>query len=931
MSKRKDPNEDVGKAKPTSPSANGLRVEAINSIAIPRYRVRGTVVEYLIECTGPKSLWQVCRRYQHFKLLHQQLLSLCAVGSAHHCDYGIVPSLIGTSWTESTNSSPELVERRRRHLEIYLQQLLVPRNEFYNNCAPLVHFLHDDEMPIVYQSKMTKLIPGLAHGTEDDIKAPALEDDDLEKFLENNSESDKSEEFSQWIGARPEFKPLATAIAPSIPDLQSSSVNKTHADKNIDKMNTAENKIIAAHQNESGMADESQKCDDDLPHEKCDECGATTVVDYDISEWQSYGRCESCGQYATHTIIEDSNGETRLNLAADETLAPGQRPEGADIAIKDTKQYSTSGNGFVVPAEIDAVCCSSCGKIIPAYETPLTCSSCSATSVCSDCWHGEVCANCNPPPISRDSLTGFIRKAEGVALSEFGLITTLGRGTFGKVMKVCFKPSGKIYAMKALNKVVVHQRRMIDYIKEEKSILASISDHPFVCKLHYAFQTDHHIFLILDFLPGGELYAHIQPVGRVPEDVARFYTCETVLALQHIHQHDICHRDLKPENLVLDHEGHVKLTDFGLARKNFSRTRRRSFVGSAEYLSPETIRNEVQTKALDWWGLGVMLYEMLIGKTPFHAATNNAVYAAVVSRPVNLSFSHLSKEAIDLISQLLDKNPRTRLSDPKKIKEHPWFRGIDWSSVYRREMKPPFVPDLTSNDTKYFSKEFTSEWATIQKPGVPPRTAVELLTQRFSNFQLMPEEVDSETAARNEADKAAEEELRRAKQVEEKGQHITSNALIPHGMAGMIDPQLFYGLWRLLRVEMRSTNGQISFPWGAEVGGLLIYTDTGLFSWQLCPLKRSRPKDKSKLQRDEMADYFACYSAAFGSYNLLPGKPFIYHRVTMGLNPVTAQMVQRRKFEFNGKLLSLSTTPYNYDDKNNIITRTVWEKVVAKE
>jgi serine/threonine protein kinase len=915
------------------------RTETITAIGVPRYRIRANVVEYIVECTGVRSSWQICRRYQQFKVLHSQLAGQCTMGTPHHCEEGALPSLLTGKLLEVTNENPERVERRRRYLEIYLQQLMVPGNKFYPSCACLVNFLHDDENPI-FHSKSTRLIPGLGFPLDAE---PQLrkEQTTLNTLYDDPNDEDAPPTSDgaqrQCLASRPSVDPLSTAVAPSIPDFLSQGVTKTHAtpfDGSVpfDSLTAGAGGVGSA---PASMRPRSlvsgSPAIGPMRREKCNGCGAISAIDYDFADWASWGRCTKCNNFTEHEVLEDE--------AAAEGIASGGLPCSSDDDDDDDDEEGEA-DGSPVEAEGAKPCCC-CNIDLPLFGQRFACIECrkrycGSCAVVAQIADGEsICGECrvaaksrssdidvsapgshadpmSPPPALRVTEEEEPIFSENVRLGDFDLITTLGRGTFGKVMKVRHRPTDGIFAMKVLSKAVVYQRRMVDYIREEKAILADMRGHPFVVKLHFAFQTEHHLFFVLDYLPGGELYSHIHPQGAINENVARFYIAEVILGIEHVHKHDVCHRDLKPENVVLDGDGHAVITDFGLARARFSRQKRRSFVGSAEYIAPETVRCEVQTKAMDWWSVGIMLYEMLVGRTPFNAETNNKVYSAVIHRPLDLAKPTLSRDATNLLARLLDKDPRTRLQDASRLKAHPFFAGLDWEALARKEIVPPFVPDLSHNDTKYFSREFTSEWAGIQQVGAFNTVNVELLTQRFSNFTLVKKDDDESRASAAAAAAAA--------------------SPLPSAVSfatSLVDHSQFYGVWRLLRVEMRGAGGKVSFPWGAEVAGLLTYTEAGLFSMQMSPMKRSKFKSGSKTNRDEMADAFLGYVAAFGSFHLLPGKAFIVHRLTAALCPAMVRSEMKRYFEITESTLQLTTPCFDVEGGMKVQTVSMWERVVA--
>eukprot|EP01006_Ploeotia_vitrea_P052406 TRINITY_DN67679_c2_g1_i1.p1 TRINITY_DN67679_c2_g1~~TRINITY_DN67679_c2_g1_i1.p1 ORF type:complete len:483 (-),score=54.70 TRINITY_DN67679_c2_g1_i1:114-1562(-) len=300
---------------------------------------------------------------------------------------------------------------------------------------------------------------------------------------------------------------------------------------------------------------------------------------------------------------------------------------------------------------------------------------------------------------------------EEVGLQDFELLTVIGRGSFGKVMKVRMKRSGQIYAMKVLRKDLVIKENMIEHTKAEKNILQTI-DHPFIVTLRYAFQTDDKLYLILDFLPGGELFFHLQNMNKFSEVQAKQYAAEIVLALEHLHSVDIVYRDLKPENCVLDAEGFVVLTDFGLAKQSIAQQPTYTFCGTPEYLAPEILKGKGHAKAVDWWSLGVLLYEMLFGLPPFYSENVNEMYEFILKK--RLDFPPNTDTATrDLLSRLLERDENKRLKDGKEVRAHPFFVDTNWDKLYRREVKPVFRPDLSGNDTKNFDAEFTREKAVI--------------------------------------------------------------------------------------------------------------------------------------------------------------------------------------------------------------------------
>lgn len=291
-----------------------------------------------------------------------------------------------------------------------------------------------------------------------------------------------------------------------------------------------------------------------------------------------------------------------------------------------------------------------------------------------------------------------------VTTADFDVLTVIGKGSFGKVLQVRKKDSGEIFAMKEMSKEVIERENLLEHTFAEKSILQKIN-HPFVVSLHYAFQTKDRLYLVLDFLSGGELFFHLGQVGRFDEWRAKFYAAEIGLAIGHLHGLDIIYRDLKPENAVLDKDGHVCLTDFGLAKVNVREANAETFCGTPEYLAPEFLLGGGHGKAVDWWSLGILLYEMLCGLPPFYSENVNEMYEFILKKPLEFT-EEVSEEAKDLLRRLLDRNPDKRLQNIDEFKKHPFFSDVNFEDLFNRKIPVPFKPD--ANATKNFDVEFTT-------------------------------------------------------------------------------------------------------------------------------------------------------------------------------------------------------------------------------
>lgn len=225
-------------------------------------------------------------------------------------------------------------------------------------------------------------------------------------------------------------------------------------------------------------------------------------------------------------------------------------------------------------------------------------------------------------------------------LDDFELVKVIGKGSFGKVTLVRKKSDSKLYAMKVLSKSDIVKRKQVEHTRTERKVLGSIN-HPFIVRLHYAFQTEEKLYFVLDYAAGGELFFHLSRVKKFSEAATRFYCAELTLALDELHAHSVVYRDLKPENILLDGEGHVKLVDFGLAKEGVSDAAMgaSSLCGTPEYLSPEVLDRQGHGTAVDWWNLGMVTYEMLTGLPPWYTTNREKLFQSIRSAPLKFPMS----------------------------------------------------------------------------------------------------------------------------------------------------------------------------------------------------------------------------------------------------------------------------------------------------
>ncbi|XP_058459791.1 serine/threonine-protein kinase N isoform X6 [Malaya genurostris] len=331
----------------------------------------------------------------------------------------------------------------------------------------------------------------------------------------------------------------------------------------------------------------------------------------------------------------------------------------------------------------------------------------------------------------RQSQTG----TPGMHIESFQLLSVLGRGHFGKVILAQYKNTGEYFAIKALKKGDIIARDEVESLLSEKRIfeVANTMRHPFLVNLFACFQTEQHVCFVMEYAAGGDLMMHIH-TDVFSEPRAVFYAACVVLGLQYLHESKIIYRDLKLDNLLLDTEGYVKIADFGLCKEGMGfGDRTGTFCGTPEFLAPEVLTETSYTRAVDWWGLGVLIFEMLVGESPFPGDDEEEVFDSIVNDEVRYP-RFLSLEAIAIMRRLLRKNPERRLGsserDAEDVKRQAFFRNIVWDDLLLRKVKPPFVPTIRSpEDVSNFDEEFTSE-----KPQLTPPKDPRVLTENEQTY-----------------------------------------------------------------------------------------------------------------------------------------------------------------------------------------------------
>lgn len=336
---------------------------------------------------------------------------------------------------------------------------------------------------------------------------------------------------------------------------------------------------------------------------------------------------------------------------------------------------------------------------------------------------------------------GFINPVEKENLAsdgkprptDFECIKVLGLGSYGKVLLVREKKTGKLFAQKQLKKAsLIIQTKTVERTINEKTILESVN-HPSIVKLYYAFQDREKLYLILEYLQGGELFQHLQQEKFLSETNAALYLAQMILALEHLHKIGIVYRDLKPENVLLDSDGYLVLTDFGLSKVGLNDDDLcTSLIGTPEYMAPEILQDVPYDYAVDFWSLGCVMFDMLTGSPPFTGNNNKKIYDKIVANKLKIPF-YLSQEAKNLLQRLLKKSPQKRLTNVDSLKKDPFFRKISWKDISERNFTPPIVPIITDPQlAENFDAEFTD--LPVSPVGSFNRAGLDIVSQPSQSF-----------------------------------------------------------------------------------------------------------------------------------------------------------------------------------------------------
>ncbi|XP_008303489.1 protein kinase C theta type isoform X1 [Stegastes partitus] len=444
-------------------------------------------------------------------------------------------------------------------------------------------------------------------------------------------------------------------------------------------------------------------------------------------------KCEECGMNVHHKCQKKVANLCGVN----------QKLMAEALAIIETKQQARSTKDTDIIGREGPVTVNQPGMVrapsglimgLPAVATPANKADVQGVS-----WEGptDVCRTVSEAS-TEEPLYAVPRKDHQpkFIIDDFVLHKMLGKGSFGKVFLAELKKTGKFFAVKALKKDVVLMDDDVECTMVERRVLSLAWENPFLTHLYCTFQTKENLFFVMEYLNGGDLMFHIQTCHKFDLHRATFYAAEIICGLQFLHSRGIIYRDLKLDNVLLDSDGHIKIADFGMCKESMQDDSRTStFCGTPDYIAPEILLGQKYNSSVDWWSFGVLLYEMLIGQSPFQGRDEEELFQSI--RTDNPAYPQwLSKAAKDILVKLFVREPEERLGMKGNIRQHSFFSSTDWSALEQRQVAPPFKPTLTSpSDCSNFDKEFINE-----KPRLScaDRTLINSVDQTmFRNFSFV--------------------------------------------------------------------------------------------------------------------------------------------------------------------------------------------------
>jgi len=340
----------------------------------------------------------------------------------------------------------------------------------------------------------------------------------------------------------------------------------------------------------------------------------------------------------------------------------------------------------------------------------------------------------------------------GFKIDDFDLIRVIGRGSYAKVLLVKLKPTQRLYAMKVIKKELVCDEEDIDWVQTEKHVFETASNHPFLVGLHSCFQTPSRLFFVIEYINGGDLMFHMQRQRKLPEEHARFYSAEITLALNFLHERGIIYRDLKLDNVLLDSEGHIRLTDYGMCKEGMINPddKTGTFCGTPNYIAPEILQGQDYSFSVDWWALGVLMFEMMAGRSPFDtgapmggehdtANTEELLFQIILEKVIRIPRS-LSVRASKVLKEFLNKDPQERLGCGEgrfqDIVNHDFFKTINWPMLERKQITPPYKPFVRDDlGLENFDPQFTDEPARLTPD--PPNLLNQIRQGDFEGFEYV--------------------------------------------------------------------------------------------------------------------------------------------------------------------------------------------------